>query len=132
MTREEIIEHMKVMGQNAARMDEVMMYVMTRKDCEVVMAAAELLEALPPTHIHEEYPEHDWYRNEDGTINGSAMDCDTHSGPMCKRCGDSFCVFCEPDGFGPGVMAFHSLDLADWCDHLKFQTAFSYRPLFFQ
>ena len=99
MTREEIIEHMKVMGQNAARMDEVMMYVMTRKDCEVVMAAAKLLEALPPTHIHEEYPEHDWYRNEDGTINGSAMDCDTHSGPMCKRCGDSFCVFCEPDGF---------------------------------
>lgn len=45
MTREEIIEHMKAMGQNAAGMDEVMMYVMTRKDCEVVMAAAELLEA---------------------------------------------------------------------------------------
>ena len=45
MTREEIIEHMKLMGQNAAKMDEVMMYVMTRKDCEVVMAAAELLEA---------------------------------------------------------------------------------------
>jgi hypothetical protein len=45
VTRGEIIEHMKVMGQNAARMDEVMMYVMTRKDCEVVMAAAELLEA---------------------------------------------------------------------------------------
>ena len=45
MTREEIIEHMKVIGQNAARMDDVMMYVMTRKDCEVVMAAAELLEA---------------------------------------------------------------------------------------
>ena len=45
MTREEVIEHMKVMGQNAARMDEAMMLVMTRKDCEVVMAAAKLLEA---------------------------------------------------------------------------------------
>jgi len=45
VTREEIIEHMKVMGKNAAKMDDVMMYVMTRKDCEVVMAAAELLEA---------------------------------------------------------------------------------------
>ena len=48
MTREEIIEHMKVMGQNAARMDEAMMVVMTRKDCEVVMAAAELLEEQEP------------------------------------------------------------------------------------
>ena len=48
MTRKEIVEHMKVMGQNAAKMDEVMMYVMTRKDCEVVMAAAELMEAQEP------------------------------------------------------------------------------------
>ena len=53
MTREEIIEHMKVMGQNAARMDDVMMYVMTRKDCEVVMAAAELLEAQEPRIVTE-------------------------------------------------------------------------------
>lgn len=51
MTREEIIEHMKVMGQNATKMDEVMMYVMTRKDCEVVMAAAEILTAQEPRII---------------------------------------------------------------------------------
>lgn len=53
MTREEIIEHMKVMGQNAARMDDVMMYVMTRKDCEVVMAAAEFLEVQEPRIVTE-------------------------------------------------------------------------------
>lgn len=48
MTREEVITHMKVMGENAAKMDEVMMYVMTQKDCEVVMAAAELLKEQEP------------------------------------------------------------------------------------
>lgn len=61
--------------------------------------AIKLLEALPPKHIHEEYPEHDWYKNEDGSINDCAMDCDTHRGPVCKRCGESFCIFCEPNGF---------------------------------
>jgi len=56
-------------------------------------------EPQPPKHIHEEYPEHDWERNKDGSIDEFAMDGDFHNGPCCKRCHDSFCIFCEPDGY---------------------------------
>ena len=99
MTREEIIERMKVMAQNADRMDEVMLYVMTVKDMDVVREAAEMLTARPAKHIHEEYPEHEWERQENGEIDEFAMDVDNHNGPMCVRCWESFCVHCEPDGY---------------------------------
>lgn len=64
--------------------------------------AMELLKALepqPPKHIHEEYPEHDWEREKDGSIDEFAMESDFHNGPRCKRCYDTFCVHCEPDGY---------------------------------
>lgn len=50
-------------------------------------------------HIHEEYPEHDWVRNEDGSIDTFAMAYDYHNGPRCKRCYHSFCEDCNPDGY---------------------------------
>lgn len=50
-------------------------------------------------HIHEEYPEHDWVRNEDGSIDTFAMAYDYHNGPECKRCYHSFCEHCNPDGY---------------------------------
>lgn len=56
-------------------------------------------EAVPPKHIHEEYPAHDWERNADGEIDTFAFDTDYHNGPVCKRCGYSFCVYCDPDGY---------------------------------
>ena len=75
MTREEIVAHMKVMGQNAARMDDVMMYVMTRKDCEVVMAAAELLEAQEPRKPH--------YTRLEYMVNGMPV---VVNHPECPKC----------------------------------------------
>lgn len=57
------------------------------------------LEPQPPKHIHEEYPEHDWVREKDGSIDEFAMEGGFHNGPRCKRCNDSFCVHCEPDGY---------------------------------
>lgn len=89
MTREDIIEHMKVMGQNAARMDEVMMYVMTRKDCEVVMAAAELLEAFEPKKLDGDGCGGAWcpkcgaYITEYHPKYGNELD-----GPVEKHCGN--------------------------------------------
>ena len=52
MTREEIIEHMKVMADHAA-MDDAMLYVMTVKDLDVVKEAAELLTAQEPRIVTE-------------------------------------------------------------------------------
>lgn len=56
-------------------------------------------EPQPPKHIHEEYPEHDWERKKDGSIDEFAIESGFHNGPRCKRCNDSFCVHCEPDGY---------------------------------
>jgi len=53
----------------------------------------------PPVHIHEEYPEHDWERTEDGRIDEFAFGVDYHNGPVCKRCQYSFCMHCNPDGW---------------------------------
>lgn len=48
-------------------------------------------------HIHNEYPEHDWFKDEDGKIDMWALDSGFHNGPMCKRCGESFCLHCNPN-----------------------------------
>ena len=56
-------------------------------------------EAKPPIHVHEEYPEHDWVRKENGDIDEFAYDGDYHNGPMCKRCYYSFCIHCDPNGW---------------------------------
>lgn len=76
----------------------------TKKGCITVMLEDTLAllkeqEAVPPKHIHEEYPAHDWERNADGEIDTFAFDTDYHNGPVCKRCGYSFCVYCDPDGY---------------------------------
>ena len=56
-------------------------------------------EAKQPVHVHEEFKEHDWYRDEDGNIDEFAMEYGYHNGPACKRCGYSFCEHCKPNGW---------------------------------
>jgi hypothetical protein len=43
-------------------------------------------------------PEHDWKKDSDGKIDELAMENGYHNGPVCKRCGHSYCVNCDPDG----------------------------------
>lgn len=56
----------------------------------------ERLTPKPLIHKHEEFPEHDWYRTEDGEIDEFAMSVGFHNGPchteanlrdseMCKK-----------------------------------------------
>lgn len=45
-------------------------------------------------HIHEEWQEHDWYRNKDGSIDFFASEDDHHNGPLCRRCYYAFCEHC--------------------------------------
>jgi len=42
------------------------------------------------------YPEHDWQREEDGSIDIFGMDADFHNGPACIRCGYCYCHHCTP------------------------------------
>jgi hypothetical protein len=41
--------------------------------------------------------QHDWWRLEDGSIDTESWGDDPHFGPMCKKCGEWFCITCEPD-----------------------------------
>ena len=54
-----------------------------------------------PVHYHDEWNEHDWETEEDGSIDEWAFESEDsiHHGPMCKRCGYSFCVLCYEDGY---------------------------------
>ena len=63
------------------------------------LSVAALEKQIPkkPVHIHEEYPEHLWQRNADGTIDTSAMSSGFHNGPYCTRCHHSECEWCNPD-----------------------------------
>ena len=72
---------------------------METRDVRNAIPLLKTQEPEPPKHIHKEYPEHDWERNKDGSIDEFAVASDFHNGPRCKRCYDSFCVHCEPDGY---------------------------------
>lgn len=63
------------------------------------LALLKAQEPQPPKHRHEEYPEHDWEREKDGSIDEFAMEVGYHNGPECKRCGKTFCIHCEPNGY---------------------------------
>lgn len=42
------------------------------------------------------YPTHDWIR-DGGDIDFFAFESSYHNGPVCKRCGFSYCEHCEED-----------------------------------
>jgi hypothetical protein len=64
--REKVVSHLNDCME-ASRRDNTWVFV--RKD--IVEDAIVLLkeqDAKPPVHIHEEYPEHDWERKENGDM----------------------------------------------------------------
>lgn len=65
----------------------------------IALALLKEQEPKTPIHIREEYPVHDWKTDEDGNIDKWVMDYEFHNGPMCKQCGYSFCVHCNPNGW---------------------------------
>jgi hypothetical protein len=38
---------------------------------------------------------HIWILNDDGIINMFAYSVDFHNGPICKKCGYSYCEHCD-------------------------------------
>jgi len=52
-----------------------------------------------PVYVHREFPEHEWKRDIDGNIDEFAMEYAFHNGPVCKRCGYTFCMHCRPHGW---------------------------------
>lgn len=66
---------------------------------EQIMELKERDTAKEILHIHQEFSEHQWRRTAEGKIDEFAMYVDCHSGPVCERCGYSFCEHCEPNGW---------------------------------
>ena len=58
---------------------------------------AALRTPIRPKHIHEEYPEHDWQRNNKGEIDLFAASYEFHNSPRCIRCHHSECEHCNPN-----------------------------------
>ena len=65
-------------------------------ELEVVKQAIHKQTPKKPVHIHEVYPKHDWFCDEDGEIDMWAMESGFHNGPMCQRCYHSECHHCNP------------------------------------
>jgi hypothetical protein len=66
---------------------------------EQIMELKERDTAKEILHIHQEFSEHQWRRTAEGKIDEFAMYFDYHNGPVCERCGYSFCEHCEPNGW---------------------------------
>ena len=71
----------------------------------MAMKAGEELDALVAERVmglvrgvdFGEWPEHDWKREEDGSIDIFGYESgDYHNGPGCKRCGWGYCHHCDP------------------------------------
>ena len=74
----------------------------------------------PLIHRHEEYPEHQWRRKENGEIDDFAMEIGYHNGPVCERCGYSFCEHCEPDGYDKGPCVIDEYYCPN-CNHFLYE-----------
>ena len=66
---------------------------------EQIMELKERDTAKEILHIHQEFSEHQWRSTAEGKIDEFAMCVDCHNGPVCERCGYSFCERCEPNGW---------------------------------
>lgn len=60
------------------------------------------------------YPEHDWERNEDGSIDIFGMESEFHNGPLCIRCGYSYCHHCTPPEKGDLAQLPCRADIPDY------------------
>lgn len=60
---------------------------------------AEKIMGLQPQVDFGTWSEHEWYLDEDGDVDTFKMEYENHNGPMCRRCGYSYCHHCqdEPD-----------------------------------
>lgn len=40
---------------------------------------------------------HRWRKDDDGEIDTLAFESDRHNGVICDACGETLCIFCDPD-----------------------------------
>lgn len=80
-----------------------------KTDAEINHLVAEQVMGLDITKKSE----HTWKRREHGTIDNFAMENGYHNGPVCTRCGYSFCEHCDEDGYTTTSCQAH---ISDYCN----------------
>jgi hypothetical protein len=60
---------------------------------------------------------HEWYLNDDGEIDTSAYYEENHNGPMCMRCGYSYCHHCQD---GPDERIMCKSEPNSYTDHILY------------
>ena len=68
---------------------------------ELDALVAEKVMGLKPGVDFGAWPEHEWKRDEDGTVDVFGFDADTHNGPVCVRCGYGYCHHCQKEPSAP-------------------------------
>ena len=78
---------------------------------------------MKPVHYHDEWKTHSWRKDDDGSIDDWAYESSDsiHHGPVCKRCGYSFCVLCDEDGYDDGPCVIDR-DVCPICGDAVFKT----------
>ena len=74
----------------------------------------------PLIHKHEEYPEHEWKRIEDGGIDDMAVERNYNNGSLCELCGYTFCIHCNLDRCDKGPCVIDEYYCPN-CNHLIYR-----------
>lgn len=64
--------------------------------CSMAIEALEKQIPKKPIFVEEVYDHHEWRKDGD-EIDMWALDNDYHNGPVCERCGETFCIHCYAD-----------------------------------
>lgn len=77
-------------------------------------------------HYKHTYPSHKWKLNKKGEPDYFAWDYDYHNGYLCQRCGYSFCMHCDPDGFDKEPCIVEYSECSSCGNHI-----FNYKKIFY-
>ncbi len=95
MKPQEAIKRIKEHNEIHSKKERLAVYITEALN----MSIKSLEKQIPrkPLHIHEEYDKHEWKKDENGNVDEWAFEQGLCAGVVCERCGESVCVWCEPD-----------------------------------
>lgn len=64
---------------------------------EVAINALEKQIPKKPKHTYIKHGKHTWRKDENGETDDFAWEYDYHNGVVCEVCGETVCVYCNPD-----------------------------------
>ncbi len=89
----ELLEYIRETGNGEAP------YVGCAQNIAIEMAIKALEKQSPKktNYTKIQYGKHKWKRDKNGEVDDWAWDAGYCNGVVCEVCGDSYCVYCDPD-----------------------------------